>query len=103
MLNKDIDTPEALDFDTFKGVSNRKAIKELRKFCRVSHTAIVAGIKKKFVCNSWLKLFEIVEPVIPEYVREFLASYYLDEGITNLHQTCIWFQLGGVKHQMNMQ
>ena len=57
MLNKDIDTPEALDFDTLKGVRNRRAIKELRMFCRVSHTAVVAEIKKKFVCNAWLRLF----------------------------------------------
>ena len=103
LINKDIDTPEALDFETFKGVSNHRAIKELRKFCRVKHTAVVARTKKKFVCNAWLRIFEIAEPLIPEYVREFLASVYLDEGVTTLHQNCLWFQMGGVKHEMNMK
>ena len=98
LLNKDIDTPEALDFENFKSVSNGRGMKELRKFCRVKHTG-----KRKFVCEAWLRLFEIAEPVIPEYVREFLASIYLEEAITTLNDRCIWFQLGGDKYEMNMQ
>ena len=93
LLNKDIDTPEVLYFEIFKTVSNGRAIKELRKFCRVKHSG-----KKKFVCEAWLRLFEIAEPVIPEYVREFLASVYLEEAVLSLDQKCIWFQLGGVKY-----
>ena len=103
LVNKDIDPPEALDFDTFREVSDYRAIKELRKFCTIKHSVIVAGMKKKFTCTAWLRLFEIAKPVIPEYVREFLASVYLDESITTLHQNCIWFQMGGVKHEMNMR
>ena len=94
---------EALDFDTFGEVSNRKAIKEFRKFCRIKHTAVVTGSKKKFTCNAWLRLFKIAEPITPEYVREFLESVYLDESITTLHINYFWFQLGGVRHEMNMR
>ena len=89
-LNKDIDTPEALDFGNFESVSDGRANRELRRFCTVKHNG-----RKKFVCRAWWRLFQIAEPVIPEYVREFLASVYLEEGITTLHDNCIWFQLGG--------
>ena len=40
LINKDIDTPEALDFENFKEVSNRKAIKESKIFCSVKYTGI---------------------------------------------------------------
>lgn len=98
-IKKEIDKPEALDFENFGVVSNRKATKELKKFWRVKYS----NTRGSFVSNAWLKMFAIAEPVIPEYVREFLASVYLDESATTLNQKFLWFQLGGVKQQMTMR
>ena len=50
----------------------------------------------KFFSNAWLKLFRIREPLIHEYVREFLATDKFRDPITDLNTNgTLTFQLGG--------
>lgn len=95
LSKKEFDTPEALDFSAFDMVNNKKAAKEFRNFCRLKSYG--------FTCNAWFRMFEIVEPVIPEYVREFLASVDFSDDVVNLTDNCFYFQLGGMRYSLTMK
>ena len=56
----------------------------------------------KFVYKAWLKVFTVYEPVIHEYVWEFLATVDFVEQFGSLNEKCLFLQLGGVKRSMSM-
>jgi hypothetical protein len=47
-------------------------------------------------------VFTVYEPVIHEYVWEFLATVDFVEHVASLTEKCLFFQLGGVQRSMSM-
>ena len=87
---KTIEFLEALNMVEFERVSEGDAAKQLKKRCNI----VFRQVEDKFTYRDWLKVFTVNEPIIHEYVWEFLSTVEFVEHITNLTENCLFFQLG---------
>nr|GEW27304.1 transcription factor MYB44-like [Tanacetum cinerariifolium] len=100
LLKKEIEGPEALDFAEFSTMHEGRALQDLDQFCHVSYRHEY----RTFTSQAWKRLFRIQEPVIREYVLEFLSSFKFRDHVVELDIFDIMvFQLGGVKRSMTMR
>ncbi|GJU03374.1 hypothetical protein Tco_1113712 [Tanacetum coccineum] len=100
MLGKEIKGPEALDFVDFGTMHEGQALQNLDQFCHVSYR----NEDRTFTSQAWNRLFRIQEPVIREYVLEFLSSFKFKYHVMEIDivDTMV-FQLGGVMRSMTMR
>ncbi|GJU09191.1 hypothetical protein Tco_1125621 [Tanacetum coccineum] len=91
LLKKDIDGPEALDFAEFGTMHEGRSLQDLDQFCHVSYR----HKDRTFNSQAWNRLFRIQEPVIQEYVLEFLSIFKFRDHVVELDIVDIMvFQLG---------
>ena len=95
---KTIEIPEALNMVEFERVSEGDAANQLKRRCNI----VFRQGEDKFTCRAWLKVFTMNEPIILEYVWEFLCTVDFVEHITSLTENYLFFQLGGVQRSMSM-
>ena len=99
LKSKTIEVPEALDKDALNNISEGDVTAELEKLCDI----VFKCPSGSFTCRAWMNIFTINEPVVQEYVWEFLASVDFDEEMTIMTENCLFFQLGGVRREMTMR
>ncbi|GKD71524.1 hypothetical protein Tco_1325614, partial [Tanacetum coccineum] len=100
LLRKEIEGPEALDYAEFSTLHDGVALQNLDQFCHVSYR----HDDRIFTSQEWNKLFKIQEPVVKEYVMEFLSCFTFKDHVVELDiADTMVFQLGGVKRSMSMR
>ncbi|GJT97257.1 hypothetical protein Tco_1092775 [Tanacetum coccineum] len=98
--NKEIESPEALDFADFGTIREGKTLREFDRFCQVSFRV---G-SRTFTSQAWNRLFRIQEPIVREYVYEFLSSVKFRDHTSELELAdTLVFQLGGVRRSMTLR
>ena len=98
-MSKMIEVPEALGRDELERVNEGNAFRQLEDLCQIKFK----NNNGHFTCRAWMNVFSIHEPVIQEYVWEFLATVDFEEQVTSMTENCLFFQLGGVRREMNMR
>ncbi|GJU00440.1 hypothetical protein Tco_1110778 [Tanacetum coccineum] len=79
-MKKEIEGPETLNFIDYDNIHNERALQELDKFYRVSFR----HEDMNFSSQAWNRLFKIQEPVISEYVLEFLSIISFKDHVVEL-------------------
>ena len=98
-MSKTIEVPQALHKDALKSISKGELTTKLKTLCNTKFNSPNGS----FICDAWMTIFSINEPVVQEYVWEFLATVDFDEQVTSMMENCLFFQLGGVRREMNMR
>nr|GEX05142.1 hypothetical protein [Tanacetum cinerariifolium] len=79
-MKKDTEGPEALNFTDFGNIHGGRALQDLDEFCRVSFR----HEDRTFTSQAWNRLFRIQNPVIHEYVLEFLSTIHFKDHVVKL-------------------
>lgn len=85
--------------EAFETVGEGNAVRKLTNLRNINHNSDTGS----FTCRAWITIFTINEPVIQEYVWEFLATIDFEDHITSMMEKCLFFQLGWVRREMSMR
>ncbi|GJY15557.1 hypothetical protein Tco_0385979 [Tanacetum coccineum] len=80
LMKKETGVPKALNFSDFGTIHGRRTLQELDEFCKVSFRYE----DRSFSSQAWNRLFMIQEPVIREYVLEFLSTIKFKDHVVEL-------------------
>ncbi|GJU83973.1 hypothetical protein Tco_1291519 [Tanacetum coccineum] len=80
LMKKEIEVPKALNFSDFGNIHCGRTLQELNEFRRISFR----HEDKSFSSQAWNRLFRIQEPVICEYVLEFLSTISFKDHVVEL-------------------
>ncbi|GJR10643.1 hypothetical protein Tco_0793295 [Tanacetum coccineum] len=100
LMKKEIEVPKALNFSNFGNIHGVRTLHELDEFCRFSFR----HEDMSFSSQAWNKLFRIQEPVIREYVLEFLSTISFKDHVVELDvNDHVVSQLGGLLRRMTIR